>query len=108
MRRLPADPLARAQRKQDLLLASGLARSQAIGALEEIGARADTVAGGAILVRAWVSDSQLWIAGGALGSMLALAALPRWPGLRLMRWATLGWRLWRIAVRMLAQPRRPA
>jgi hypothetical protein len=103
--RVPADPVRRERRKRDLLLASGLAREQALGALEEIGARADMVARGVIKVRAWVSDPQVWVAGGALGSALALLALPRMRTFRLLRWGTLAAQVWKIARRLLAARR---
>jgi hypothetical protein len=105
MRRLPADPRARARRKQDLLLASGLAREQAAGAIDELGQRADKVARGLIRLRAWASDPQVWIVAGAAGSVLALTALPRVRSFRWLRWGVLGWRLWRIGARLAVRQR---
>jgi hypothetical protein len=105
MHRPSADPRVRARRKQDLLLASGLAREQAVGAIGDLGQRADKVARGLIRLRAWVSDPQAWVVAGAAGSVLALTALPRVRSFRLLRWGVLGWRLWRIGLRLLARPR---
>jgi hypothetical protein len=105
VRRRPTDPRARAQRKQNLLLASGLAREQAIVAFEEIGARADAVARVAIQVRAWAANPAVWMVGGVAASAAALITLPRVRGLRLAHWGLLALRAWRIALRVL--PGRP-
>jgi hypothetical protein len=106
MRRLPADPRARARRKQDLLLASGLAREQAVVAIGEIGQRADQVARALIQVRAWLVDPRLWLVGGVVASAVALVALPRMRSLRLVHWGLLAVRAWRATRRVLAGRRR--
>jgi hypothetical protein len=94
---MTTDPALRHRRKQDLLLASALARAQALGAIDQIGQRADRVVERVRQVRAWLSDPRLWLAASAAGSVLALVVLPRLRRFRLLRWGLLAWRTWRAA-----------
>lgn len=113
--RKPVDRRARAQRKQDLLLASQVLRGQAGLALGAIGDRVDRVVDRARRVRNFLMrPAVLYTAG--VGLMVALlrprrrpravvapaataagrrsAVRPRRRG-GLLRYAFLGWRLWR-------------
>lgn len=90
----PADMVARRnRRKQDLLLASALARHQAVGAVVQIGQRVDRVVGVFQQVRNWLLAPQLAPVAGVLASAAALVALRRVRLFRLMRWGLLGWRI---------------
>jgi hypothetical protein len=95
-------PAQRSRRKQDLLLASALARTQALGAIDLIGERADGVVQRARQWQAWLSNPRLWVIASAAGSAVGLAALARLRGLRLLRWGLLGWRVWQAAAPWLA------
>ena len=75
--RPPPTPAERLRRKQDLLLASRLARQQAMVAIDQIGQRADVLVGSCRQVRAWMAVPQVGAATGALGSIAALLALRR-------------------------------
>lgn len=86
----------RALHKQDLLLASRLARGQALGAFDELADQADRVAVRVARARAWLS-SPLGLAAGSVAGVVLLTLAPRrLRGVRLMRWGLLAWRLWRI------------
>lgn len=86
----------RQQRKQDLLLASGLARGQAMADIDLLGNRADAAVLAGRQLRAWLTDPQRGMATGVAGSMALLLAMRRVRGLRLLRWTLLGWRLWKL------------
>ena len=89
--------LRRSQRKQDLLLASQLARGQAVGAFNELAGRADAVVHRVQQLRAWFSSPLVWMAGSALGTVALRAGLRRrGRTLRLVRWGWLAWRVWRV------------
>ena len=92
---IPTDPALRAQRKADLLLASGLLRGQAQLAVDDIGQRAD---GWAVRVLAWrslLANPVVLAAAGGGAAFLAASGKQRrstlWRG---MRWAWLAWRVW--------------
>jgi hypothetical protein len=91
----------RARRKQDLLLASTLARNQALVAIGQIGQRADVLVGGYRQLRTWMALPQVSAAAGALSSMVALMALRRLRSFRLLRWGWMGWRTWKLATGLL-------
>ena len=105
--------LRRAQRKQDLLLASRLVRVQAAGAFDELAARADHAADRVAQARALLASPVVKLAGSALaaawlGFALRRRKLPaRRAGLvsRLARWGWLGWRVWRVSGPLLARLR---
>lgn len=99
----PVAGTAREQRKQNLLLASRLARTQAVLAIDEIGGRMDAVAHGVQRVRLWLSDPRVWVAAGATTGLVAVLALRRLRAFRLMRWGWAAWRTWRIAGPLLAR-----
>jgi hypothetical protein len=102
---VPDPARQRALRKQDLLLASQLARGQAMAAFDELGERADTLALRVARVRLWLSDPQLWLAGSAAGGLVLAIALRRTPARRWLRWGFRAWRVWR-AWRMWGEWRR--
>lgn len=93
--------MARERRKRDLLLASELARGQAVAALGQVGPRVDRVARGAIRLHAWAAQPPVWMAGGAL----ALFVLLRLRSLRALRWGLLGVRAWQAGRSILATRR---
>jgi hypothetical protein len=94
--RAPGASRRRDLHKQDLLLASRLARGQALGAFDELADRADRVAARVAGARAWLS-SPLGLVAGSMFGVVALTLAPRrLRGVRLMRWGLLAWRLWRI------------
>ncbi|MBI5257783.1 MAG: hypothetical protein HY855_14865 [Burkholderiales bacterium] len=99
----PAGPeavLRRRQRKHDLLLASRLARGQAMLAFDQLAGRADGMALQVLRVRAWLSNPLVVAAGGAvvgLGLVLTLRRVRRGGVVRVLRWGWLAWRLWRGA-----------
>lgn len=86
----------RSLRKQDLLLASQLARGQAVGAFDELAGRADALALRVVRVRLWLSDPRVWVAGSAVGSLLFAAVLRRAPARRGLRWGRWAWRAWSV------------
>jgi hypothetical protein len=95
----------REQRKQNLLLASRLARGQAVVALDELGGRADAVAYRVARVRAWLSSPLVWTAGSAVGALVLTAKLRRVRIVRVLRWGWLAWGFWRKAAPVLARYR---
>lgn len=98
----PAAERARRQRrKQDLLLASALARGQAVVAIDQIGQRADGLILGYRQLRSWIALPQAGAVGGVLASVAAMVALRRLRVFRLLRWGLLGWRVSRLAVNLL-------
>lgn len=104
--------LRRSRRKQDLLLASRLARGQAVLAFDELAGGADRLVLAALRLRLWLSNPLVLSAGGAAVGVLAVAALRRVRLLRVLRalrWGWLAWRLWHGAQRLqapAAPPRR--
>ena len=103
--RVPASASQRSLRKQDLLLASALARGQAVGAFDELAGRADAVALRVLRVRSWLSDPRVWVAGSAVGGLLFAGVLRRAPARRWLRWGWWAWRLWHRAAPLLARRR---
>lgn len=89
--------------KQNLLLASRLARGQALGAFGELAGRADAAALRVARVRVWLSDPMVWAVGGVVAAVALTAAPRRVRRLRLMRWGLLAWRVWRIAAPALTR-----
>lgn len=101
----------RAQRKQDLLLASGLARLEAADAFNQMAERADSVGDRVRQARALLANPAVKLAGTALGAALLGFALrrrrtpARGRGIvsRLARWGWLGWRVWRASAPLMAR-----
>lgn len=114
MRALGPDPARQhARRKQDLLLASQLARGLAAGAVDELADRADLIVGGVERVRMWLSSPLVLTAGPLAAALLLGFALRRGDRGPVLRWAWLAWKLWRNAGPLLAllwplRPRSPA
>jgi hypothetical protein len=102
-RRDPDPALRRSRRKQDLLLASGLARGQAVGAFDEIADRADRFADRVLRVGTWLSSPTAAAAGAATASLLLAVVLRRVRIVRMLRWAWLARSLWRSAAPVLAR-----
>jgi hypothetical protein len=94
--RIPQDPDLRAQRKENLLLASALLRGQVQQQVDDLGERADGVARRVLVVRAWLSDP---LVQAAVGGGAAFFATSGRAGRRrlwgLLRWGWLAWRVWR-------------
>jgi len=90
-------------RKEDLLLASRLARGQVLGAVAELGDEADAIADRVQQMRRWLSSPWVWAAGGA-GALVLGVALRRVRASNVLRWGWLAWRLWRAAVPALRVP----
>jgi hypothetical protein len=87
----------RDRRKQDLLLASRLARGQMLGAVAELGDRADAIADRVQRWRRWLSSPLVWAAGGA-GVLVLGVARHRVRAESVLRWGWLAWRLRRALV----------
>lgn len=99
------DPaLQRSRRKQDLLLASRLARGQVLAAFDQLADQADGLALRVVRIRVWLSSPLVWAAGTAAGLGLAIG-LRRLRAMRLLRWGWVAWRLWRSAGPALARYR---
>ena len=92
----------REQRKQSLLLASRLARGQALIALGKLGGRADAVADGIARVRERVSSPLVWALGSAVGAFLLTALRGRTRGVGMLSWIWPAWRVWRSVAPVLA------
>jgi hypothetical protein len=101
--RAPDPTLQRSRRKQDLLLASQLARDQAAGAFDELADRADGVALRVAQVRAWLSSPQARTVATIAGALVLTVALRGVRALRLLRWSWLAIGLWRSAAPALAR-----
>lgn len=86
----------REQRKQDLLLASGALRQEAVAAFDQLAGRADAVALRVAQARALLHHPAGLFLTGLLGVLVARVVLRRrrrpW-----LRWAWLGWRAWQVA-----------
>ncbi len=94
-----ADPARRRSlRKEDLLLASQLARGQAMGAFDDLAGRADAVALRVVRVRLWLSDPRVQLIAAAGAGVVLAVVLRRKPATRWLRWGWLrwGWRAWRL------------
>lgn len=106
MKRRPAlTPLQRGQRKQNLLLASRLARGQAVIALDELGGRADAVADGVARLRDWASNPLVLTVGSAVGALLLTFNKRRARRVGLLSWALPAWRLGRVVAAAVASYR---
>ncbi len=92
--RVPTDPAARARRKAELLLASGVLRGQAGQALGDLGERADLWGGRWLWLRTQLSDPWVRAAGVAGAAFMASSGRRRAGLWRLARWGMLAWRLW--------------
>lgn len=97
----PLTPAQRLRRKQDLLLASSLARQQAMLAIYQISQRADRVMGIYRQVQAWMAVPQVGAGASLAASLAALLALRKVRTFKLLRWGQLGWRVWRLAAGLL-------
>lgn len=94
--RIPTDPRLRAERKADLLLASGLLRGQAQRDAEDLGDRADVIARRVLVVRGWLTDPAVLAVASGAGAFFAAAGRKRRGKLAgVLRWAWLAWRLLR-------------
>jgi hypothetical protein len=91
-------PPQREQRKQNLLLASRLARGQALIALDELGTRADVVADKVVRVRDWLSSPLALTVGSALSALVLALKMRRSPGVGLLSWA---WPVWQAGRRVI-------
>ena len=93
---IPHDPLARAERKANLLLASQLLRGQARRDVDELSQRADSLVSRVLTARDWLTDPVLLAAVSGGAAFFAAAGQKKrsqlWRGLR---WAWLAWRVWR-------------
>jgi len=94
--RRPPTPAERSRRKHDLLLASALARQQAMVAIDQISRRADWLVGGYRQLRAWVAVPQVGTVASLAASVAALMALRHVRTFRLLRWGMLSWRAWKL------------
>lgn len=99
--RPPLTPAQRSRRKQDLLLASALARHQAMVAIDQISHRADKLVGAYRQVQAWVSVPKVGTVADVAASMAAFLALRHVRTIRLLRWGVLSWRVWKLAAGLL-------
>lgn len=121
MKRVPADPLQRERRKQDLLLASQVMRGQIDFSLNAIGDRADLYVARFHRVRDFVQRPAVLYGAGLAGLLMLLRRRPaaavravRGRARRsltslLLRYGPLAWRMWGIvapAVRARTAPRR--
>lgn len=100
-------PAQRARRKQDLLLASALARNQAMVAINQISRQADVVVGSYRQVRAWMAVPQVGTVASVGASVAALLALRHVRIFRLVRWGFLAWRVWKLGAGFLPGGRLP-
>ena len=96
IRSIPTDPVARAERKADLLLASEVLRGQAVSAVDDLGQRADSLTLRAIAWRNLLSNPFVLAAAGGSAAFFAGSGKQQrgrfWRGLR---WAWLAWRVLR-------------
>jgi len=101
-RRPALTPLQRGQRKQNLLLASRLARGQAVVAVDELGGRADAVADGVAGFREWASNPLVLTVGSALGALLLTLNLRGARHVGLLSWVLPAWRVGRVVAAAVA------
>lgn len=93
--RIPADPAQRAERKANLLLASGLLRGQAALAVDDLGQRADGWVRRVVAWRDLLTNPIVLAAAGAGATFFAASGRQGRGKLgRGMRLAWLAWRLW--------------
>lgn len=92
----------RERRKQDLLLASALAREQAAAALDDLESRANHLAAQVGAVRHLLQRPSVRLAGG-LAALLLGRSLGRSGPARLLRWVLWGWRTWQALAPLRAQ-----
>lgn len=94
--KIPDDPVARAERKANLLLASEVLRGQATLAVDDLGGRADRWA---VRILAWrnllSNPVVLASAGGGAAFFAAIGPQQRGRFWRGLRWAWLAWRVLR-------------
>ena len=95
--RTSGEALQRSLRKQDLLLASALARGQVMGSFNELAEQADGIVARIDAVRQWLSNPLLWVVGGTAAVAMLAVASRRGKALRMvgaaLRWGLLAWRL---------------
>jgi len=84
----------RKQRKQNLLLASRLARGQAVVAIGELGGHADRLADTIVRVRDWVTNPLVWTVGSTVGALLLSIKTRRVRSAGVLSWI---WPAWRAA-----------
>ena len=102
----PTNPLpTRDVRKQNLLLASQLARGQFVAAFDPLAQRADWVAQGVVRARAWLASPSAWVAASAVGALALAVTLRRGPARRLLRWGWMALGVWRSAAPVVARYR---
>jgi hypothetical protein len=102
--------LQRSRRKEDLLLASTLARGQVVRSFDELAAQADWVADRVVSVRRWLSNPLAWMLGSAAGAIALGATLRQVRVRQVLRWSWLAWRLYgsvnrRAILRSSSDPR---
>lgn len=100
-----APALARAERKQALLLASGLARGDLVGAFDDLAGQADSLAARFMALRAWLSNPLVWVVGGTVGVLLLRVVVRRAGARHLLSWGLQAWGVWRNAAAALAHYR---
>ena len=106
MTRRPAlTPLQRGQRKQNLLLASRLARGQAVMAVDELGRRADAVADGVARLRERASNPLVLTAGSAVATLWLMINKRRARPRSLLGWVLPAWRVGGVVAAALARYR---
>jgi hypothetical protein len=96
MTRRASDPTLRSHRKQDLLLASKMARGLALGAFDELAGQADALAYRAVRFREWLSSPVGLVAGSAAAAVVLAVSLRHARSARAWRWGRLAWRVWRL------------
>ncbi|PZP27892.1 MAG: hypothetical protein DI603_20565 [Roseateles depolymerans] len=104
IRKPPANPAERAQRKADLLMASQLLRLQADVALDQVGQQADRWALRWQALRGWVADARVVSAAVATAGLWVGAGSRRGQLLRGLRWCWVAWRGWRLWRRAAEPP----
>jgi hypothetical protein len=87
----------REQRKQDLLLASAVLRTQVAGNFHLLADQADGLGRRWSALRAWFDGPALRTGATAASALMLVVVLRRLRWWRLARWAWVGWRLWRTA-----------
>ncbi len=85
----------RAQRKQDLLLASQAVRLQALASLDTLAARADALAARLALARSVLTHPAVALGAALLGIFAVRLGQRRRRSRPWLRWAWLAWRAWR-------------
>ena len=98
MRDTPAGAaIRRARRKQDLLLASAVARQQAAVAVGQISPRVDAGVNLYVRWRKWTHSPALVPLAAVLGAGGTLLAVRKGRALALLRWGLIAWKLARWA-----------